>query len=561
MKKIRFSGIILAAAILFTVFSPSVLALDDPQIDCYSAVLVEVDGDQVNTIYTKNENDLVYPASLTKLMTILLAVEAVENGQVSLSDQVTAQPGLDFDLIDGGTMAWIGIGEVMTLEDLLYCAAVQSANDACNVIAEYIGGNISNFVGMMNARAASLGCTNTVFVNAHGLPNSGHYTTAADFMKILREAAKHELVMEFCNTVTYTVPATNISDARQLTSTNSLINPDNPMYPGDYLYEYAKGMKTGHTNDAGYCLASTAEKDGVILLSVVFNGQAIETEGNPYYQHFADSITLFDWGFDNFSTQEIVKSTEIVENVPVEMGADGDTVAVRPATSISAYLPNDIDMSTFTRTITLNSENGGEALQAPISAGQAVGEITVSRDGVVYGKATLITSNSVDLSRVEYMRTQIGDTLRKPVVIISVLILLLLIGAYLTIVLRYRAKRKAYQKRLDNARKMHFEMEAEEDEVRYERRVKASRPTYSRRNSDVVLEPEERPAEEAYIDEPTRIDMEPLPVEDEPTRISAPISDVFEYEPAEETFGEIPAEESEDDQALRDYFESFFEKK
>lgn len=206
----------------------------------------------------------------------------------------------------------------------------------------------------MNARAAELGCTGTNFTNTHGLPDANHYTTAWDFSRIVREAAKHELFMTIASTINYTVPDTNVSSERVLESTNSLVNPTNPLYPGDWGYEYAKGIKTGHTNDAGYCLASSAEKDGVKLLSVVLKSEAYQQDdGSWYYGNFADTRTLFEWGFNNFSYQDVLKSTETVTEVPVAMGADADTVTARPSTTIRAFLPNDVDLTAVERTITL----------------------------------------------------------------------------------------------------------------------------------------------------------------------------------------------------------------
>ena len=431
MKKFRFLSLILLFALVLTVFAPSAAALDDPSVDAYSAVLLSIDGDTATTLYTKNEQDLVYPASLTKIMTVLLAVEAIEAGTVGLNDPVTAMPGFNFDQIEGGTTIWMGLGEVMPLEDLLYAAMVASANEVCNVIAQYIGGSIPAFVDMMNQRALELGCTNTHFTNTHGLPNPDHYTTAWDFALIAREAVSHDLFMEVCNTVEITLPATNLAAERKLSNTNSLINPDNPLYPGDYLYEGAAGVKTGHTNDAGYCLVSTAERDGVRLLSVIMNAQAYQMDnGNWYYGHFADSATLYDWAFENYSYQEIVKSTEIVAEVPVTMGADTDSVSARPSTSITALLPNDVDLSTFSRSIVINSQQTGEELTAPVAAGQILGEITVSRDGVVYGSASLVASTGVELSRAQYMKGQLAETLRLPAVIITFWILVVLLGLY-----------------------------------------------------------------------------------------------------------------------------------
>ena len=537
MKKCKIPSLILIFTLLLSVFAPSAAALDNPTVDAYGAVLMSIDGDSETVLYAQNETDLVYPASLTKIMTVLLAVEAIEAGTVGLADPVTAMPGFNFDQIEGGSTVWMGLGEVMPLEDLLYCAMVASANEVCNVIAEYIGGSVAGFVEMMNQRAAELGCTNTHFANTHGLPHPDHYTTTWDFALIAREAVSHDLFMEVCNTVEITIPATNLAAERKLSNTNSLINPDNPLYPGDYLYDGAAGVKTGHTNDAGYCLVSTAERDGVRLLSVIMNAQAYQIDaGNWYYGHFADSTTLYDWAFENFSYQEIVKSTEIVADVPVAMGADTDAVSVRPSTSITAMLPNDVDMSAFTRSITIHSEQTGETLTAPVAAGQILGEITVSRDGVVYGSASLVASTGVEMSRAQYMKGQLAETLRLPAVIITFWLLVLLLTLYLLLVVRYRAKRRAYMRRLANARMAHIPMddEDEEDEVFETRPQRRAAPEDSSTRPIRATRPVKKP-----------MYMEPDPVE-EPTRpIDAPTR-------------VTPVLDSEGEEEVRDYFEEFF---
>ena len=226
----------------------------------------------------------------------------------------------------------------------------------------------------------------------------------------MREAAKHELFMTIASTINYTVPDTNVSSERVLESTNSLVNPTNPLYPGDWGYEYAKGIKTGHTNDAGYCLASSAKKDGVKLLSVVLKSEAYQQDdGSWYYGNFADTRTLFEWGFNNFSYRDVLKSTETVTELLVAMGADADTVYGRPSTTIRAFLPNDVDLTAVERTITLSPDVAADGLTAPVSAGQVVGEISVIRDGVVLGTSPLVTTTSVDLSRVEYMKDQLRE--------------------------------------------------------------------------------------------------------------------------------------------------------
>lgn len=540
MKKLRKLTVWVILAVLLGRMGPAALAVEDPPVESsYAAVLLaEKDGEET-VLYTRNADERMYPASLTKVMTVLLAVEAVEAGTVNLTDMVTAQPGFNFDIIDGGSSIDMTEGEAMTLENLLYCALVASANEVCNVIAQYIGGgSIGAFVEMMNRRAAELGCTGTHFTNTHGLPDSDHYTTARDFSRILREAVGHELFMEICDTVNYTVPGTNNSAERRLENTNSLINPTNPQYPGDYGYEYAHGVKTGHTEEAGYCLATTAEKDGMQLLCVVMKAEAYELEdGSWFYGHFADAKTLMEWAFENFSYQEIVRSTEIVAEMPVEMGGDADTVSIRPSTSITGYLANDIDLESFERTVTLYpTDNGdGSSLLAPVSAGQVVGEISVSLDGEIYGTASLVTSTSVSLSRVQFMKEQLAETLHRPAVIIIFWVLALLFVIYLVMVIRYRVKRRAYQRRLENARQIRLDLEEEEEERRAEARPRATE------KPELMLEPESLRAEDAG-EEPTRV-TERSPAPDSPTRVGPPQGG--------EDGGEKP----------RDYFEEFFGKK
>ncbi|MBE6969846.1 MAG: D-alanyl-D-alanine carboxypeptidase, partial [Ruminococcaceae bacterium] len=357
MKKIRFPVMLLLICLLVSTMGPTAFALEDPVIEGSYAVLLETNTDTV--LYEKSAYERAYPASLTKMMTVLLAVEAIENQTVlpsgvtaALTNEVTASESYNFDQIVDGSTASILLGETMSLEDLLYCAMLSSANEACNMIAEHIAGSVPAFVEMMNQRAAALGCSGTHFANTHGLPHDDHYTTAWDLTLIAREAVAHPFFRELCSTRTRTLNPTNMSAGRALYNTNSLINP-NDHYPGDYLYEGAAGIKTGFTSDAGYCLASIATREGISniqLLSIVLRSPAYDEDGNGVldkYCNFTDSATLFDWGFDNWGYREILKSTDIITEVPVSMGDGTDTVAVRPSTSIVRLLPNDDDLSTY----------------------------------------------------------------------------------------------------------------------------------------------------------------------------------------------------------------------
>ncbi|NCC69043.1 MAG: D-alanyl-D-alanine carboxypeptidase, partial [Clostridia bacterium] len=209
MKKIKIFPVFLLLFLFLSVWSPSALALDDPQVTAKAVLLADADSGRI--FFSQNADMKMYPASLTKIMTVLLAVEAVDRGDVSLDDEVTCSEECLAGMDEDGSTANIVAGETMKLRDLMYCALVESANEACNVIAEYIGGSIGNFVQMMNDRAGELGCTGTHFANTHGLPDENHYTTAADMYLITMEAINQDLFMEICNTAKYTVSATNMT--------------------------------------------------------------------------------------------------------------------------------------------------------------------------------------------------------------------------------------------------------------------------------------------------------------------------------------------------------------
>lgn len=458
MKKFKYSAIILFAAIIFAAASPAAFALDDPELRSNAVVLTDISSGR--TFFSKNADMKAYPASLTKVMTVLLAIEAVEDGRVSLQDEVTASSGITFDLLDDGSTAGIVPGETMTLENLLYCAILASANEACNVIAEFVGGSVPEFVEMMNQRASALGCLYTKFSNTHGLPNEEHYTTAEDFALISKEAVSHPLFMEICNTKSKTVPATNLSDARELESTNALLHKT-AYYP-DYTYGHASGVKTGYTSAAGYCLVSTASKDGVNLLAVVMGGLAYETEnGTMSHSNFTDSIALYEWVFNNFSFIDILKSSELITEVPVDLAAGTDSVLLRPDQTIRALLPNDIDPTSFEREVIVYSAQTGETLTAPFESGTVLGEIRIMRDGEIYGSAKLVANSAVDISRSQFIKAQIKNLWDQPLTKLVFWLIVLVIVGYTALVVRYRMIRKRHVRSKLQARRAREEAENE----------------------------------------------------------------------------------------------------
>lgn len=401
---------------------PQAYAADDPNIAAKAALLIEEDTGTV--LYGKNEHTREYPASITKIMTALLTLEAIDRGELSLDQKVTVKASALENLDEDGSSAGIVAGEVMTVDDILHCMLIVSANEACNILAEEVSGSVSAFVDLMNQRAGELGCTDTHFANPNGLHDVNHYTSAWDIYLIAQECMKHDTFMTICNTIAYNVPATNLSEERELHTTNSLIST---WRATGYYYDDARGIKTGSTPEAGHCLVSSAVRSGRTLISVVLGAEEVTLPGGDIQvQSFSETSRLFDWGFDNFSKKIIIEDTDTVKEVPVALSKETNYVVVHPQTTTSAVLPNDLDPADLERTITLTSETAN----APIAEGDVLGELTLSYDGVTYATVPLLAMNSVSASRFLQAQYAITTFFSRTIVKIAVVLLALLIIAF-----------------------------------------------------------------------------------------------------------------------------------
>ena len=228
MKTRRFFSLFFLLVLMASLVLTPASAADEesgvtpPELHCEAMLLVDANTGRM--VYGKNEHEQMYPASLTKIMTALLVLEAVDSGQLSLDQQITATESAMEGLAADGSTAGIQAGEILTVEQLLQCMLIVSANEACNILAEQVSGSVDAFVDAMNAKAEALGCEGTHFVNATGLHDSQHYTTAWDLYLITKEAMKHEDFMRICDTARATIPATNLSEERNLYTTNYLID-------------------------------------------------------------------------------------------------------------------------------------------------------------------------------------------------------------------------------------------------------------------------------------------------------------------------------------------------
>lgn len=361
----------------------------DPDIQAKAALLVDRDTETV--LYAKNEHAELYPASLTKIMTALLTLEAVDQGKLALDQELTATASALDGLAADGSTAGIKVGETMTVENYLKCMLIVSANEACDVLAEGVSGSVSAFVDAMNARAAELGCKNTHFVNPNGLHDSQHYTSAWDLYLITREALKYPEFMAVCDMGVAEIPATNLSESRRLRTTNYLLSN---WRAAGYLYPDAHGIKTGSTSEAGHCLVSSATRGSRSLISVVLGADRVVGEnGVADVKSFSETKRLFEWGFANFSTQTVLTELDMLADVPVALSKI-DSVAVHPDREVTLVLPNDVGPEDLERKLTLE-----ENVQAPVSAGQELGSVELSHNGTVYVSVPLVALNDVEASK------------------------------------------------------------------------------------------------------------------------------------------------------------------
>ena len=438
----RFFSVFFAFVLALSLSAPAFAAQDkvgDWEVEAKAALLVDPETDEI--LYARNIHEKLYPASLTKVMTALLVLEAIEDGKFAMDTVLTASESAVADIPNDASSAGIVAGEELTVEQLLHCILVVSANEACNILAESVSGTVDAFVERMNERARELGCADTNFVTTNGLHSVDHYTTAWDMYLITREAMTHEVFLRICNTKICEVPATNMrKETRRYSTTNHLISTARQRH---YLYEGAGGVKTGYTSAAGSCLIATASRSGRMLLSVVLGAERISRgDGVVDDWSFYETIRLLDYGFDGFKRAVILETSELIDEVGVTLSQEQNTVKVHPAEDIERLIPSDIAPEDVKRTVTFTAET----VEAPVAKGQVLGTITLSYGDTVYATVDLLADEDVSASNLlvfqrdamEFVRT---NAVKMVVAVVAVLLLLVIV-----IVLRARARaRRRYR--------------------------------------------------------------------------------------------------------------------
>ena len=345
------------------------LTADDLAVD--AALLIVVGREQV--LMEKNADKQLEPASITKIMTMLLALEAVERGESTLTDEVLVSP--DAQAI-GGSQVWLRAGEVFSLEQLLKAVAIQSANDAAYAVAEHIAGSVPAFVRQMNRRAQELGMDNTHFANAHGLPaepgQQPSVTTVNDINKMTQALLKFPVVLEWTSTWSEVFRPGNPPTV--LHNTNRLLRE----YPG------LDGLKTGHTDKAGYCLVATASRDDLRLVSIVM-GAISDLERRQ------DSRRLFDYGFKGFTSQRLVASQDVIGEAVVKNGSP-EKVNVVALQDLDVLMEKG-STDNWQFDLQLKPDLG-----APLVPGDVIGSLVATADGLPLGRIPVAVQENVKMA-------------------------------------------------------------------------------------------------------------------------------------------------------------------
>ncbi len=392
-KRTRPIAAVLAAVTLSFLpwlFSVPANAAELPSVEhAGGAYLYNIENDTV--LYAYNEDAKLYPASTVKLMTGILAVEA-------LGDQPDRQITVTSEMLHKmvGNNISLSVGEVVTVDDMLHALLVNGANDAAQVLAVTVAGSLDAFVTMMNEKAQMLGAYNTHYTNPTGMHSDSMVTTVADTALIAKYAYRLPRFVEITSVPKYVMDATNKKDYRNLFNRNSQLSK---FYDTRYFYPDSLGMNAGYTVQSGYCLVSVASREDLSYLVIVMNAESTEEEIYSY----ANAEMLLEWAFSSYGYTEVLSVSQRVCEMRVSLSSTVDYVTLVPAMSIVRYLPADLDPSM----IHISYNTFDESLVAPVEAGQVCGIVTVTCGDEILGSTDLIATVSVSRSEFLFLLEQI----------------------------------------------------------------------------------------------------------------------------------------------------------
>ncbi len=396
--------------IIITLFSLCVNAdgiLDDGK-NIYSDYVYMVNLNTGKVVYEYEADAVTFPASLTKIMTSILAIE-----KVSLDETVTIPSGIFDDVYKtGGAHISLKAGEKISVGDLVRATMIRSSCDTATALAWYISGSVEDFAILMNQKAKEIGCTSTNFTNAHGLHDDGHYTTAKDMFLIANYALQNELFCDIINEYSCTIPATNMSDERVLMSTIEIEIPENEAY-----YEHVTGIKSGFTDEAGRCLITKATKDGETYLLVTLGANR-----DKWYNSnmaFTDAVTLFEYCFAEYDIKTVVSSNTPLTEIEVSKGAIEKVSLYVDSDVVSLVALDDAPNLTF---------DLPKKAKAPLLPGDVVGKVTIDVGGETFTRS-LIVKEEIEKTETLKGLKKFNDGNAVATFLDTVSIILFLIGA------------------------------------------------------------------------------------------------------------------------------------
>jgi len=439
MKRVSF----FLALLIFCSFSivtgqAAVIGEPDFAVSAEGVYLYNLDTDTL--IYEKNAEKSMYPASLTKVMTCILALENVDDLDEEMVTYSNAVQDYLYryqyvegngEVSKGGLMA----GEELPMRQLLYALMLPSANEAAMIIAEHLGGSQGDFADMMNARAKELGATGTNFVNSNGLFDASHVTTPKDMFLLTRHAMELPGFMDIVSTTKHTYGPTNLHTELVWNTTNHMM-----LESSKYYYPALKGVKTGTLPDSGRCFVSTATRDGFTYLLVVMNAPYIGEDGKVLDDQmaFVETKQLYDWVFDTFRRKALVEKGKLVPEVPLRLSLDKDFLQVMVAERFTALVPKDIEPSSVTL-----KYNIPESVDAPVKKFDHIGTATLVLAGEEIGEVELLAAESVPASKLLVILEKIKSVLSSFWFKFAVIFVILLILFYLIMTILHNRGKKS----------------------------------------------------------------------------------------------------------------------
>lgn len=379
-------------------------------------------------IYEKKINEKIYPASTVKIMTAIIAYERIPDKSIPITVSKT--------VVNQSTGLKLGIAENerYTAEDLIRAVLMCGSNDAANLLAEYVsGGNPGKFVAMMNDKATELGCTSTKYTNVTGLHDTNMYTTTSDLLKIAVYAYNLGDLSKWASAASYTFTPLDAPDKYKLRyNRNDFISRSNTP---TYYYAGAYGLNSGFTPEAGNCLITAAQKQGMTYICVIMNSPAVENDDTNYA--YADAKKLLDKFFDEYEIKNVIDTSSVVAEVPLNLSASNDHIALFPRESVSHVLPKNLNENDLSYEKIIYKEK----YDAPVNKGEEFGELIVKyKDNYIIGRTKLICNESIERSPVLYIIEQIKNFVTSTFFIVTVITAIILFIIYAVVSVKSRKR-------------------------------------------------------------------------------------------------------------------------